>query len=109
MEKSDECVNKLHSPQHRVVLNAIHFEPNLCLFSSVLLKRCRKGENLKWRRHYAGVGGKRGAGVPVCGKNTSMNLWTVKRQPPPGGLQSMDTHTLMLFIDPVYDWPRLKG
>ena len=34
-----------------------------------------------------------------------------KCQPPPGGLQLIDTHTLMFYINPrtVYDWPHLQG
>ena len=30
-------------------------------------------------------------------------------QPPPSGLQSMDTHTLRFYINLVYDWPHLQG
>ena len=32
-----------------------------------------------------------------------------KCQPFPGGLQSMATHTLLLYINPVSDWPHLRG
>ena len=33
-----------------------------------------------------------------------MNLWTIKCQPPPGGLRSMDTHTLLCFLSIGYIW-----